>query len=49
MAKLVTACFRDEERAIRPSDYERTRDPTPETMEAVDMALDRPCHDRGAV
>jgi hypothetical protein len=47
MSELITACFGDKAKAIRLLDYERHRDPTLKTMDALDAALDRLCRDRG--
>jgi hypothetical protein len=47
MSELVTACFGDKAKAIRLLEYERRRDPTLKTMDALDAAVDRLCRDRG--
>jgi hypothetical protein len=47
MAELIAACFGDKPKAIRLLEYERKRNPTLKTMAAIEVALDRLCHDRG--
>jgi hypothetical protein len=47
MRELVSACFGDKEKAIRLIEYERKIQPHIKTLEAIDNALDRLCHDRG--
>jgi hypothetical protein len=47
MSELLTACLEDKAKAIRLLEYERRRDPTLKTMDALDAALDRLCRDRG--
>ena len=49
MAELLNACLGDKARAIRLLEYERRRNPRLKTMEAIEMALDRLCHDRGGM
>lgn len=47
MSELVSACLGDREKALRLVDYERKLHPHIKTLEAIDNALDRLCHDRG--
>lgn len=49
MAELITACLGDNPKAIRLLEYERKRDPSLKTMNAIEMALDRLCRDRGGI
>lgn len=49
MAELITACLGDKPKAIRLLEYERKRDPSLKTMNAIEMALDRLCRDRGGI
>lgn len=49
MAELLNACLGDKAKAIRLLEYERRRNPSLKTMEALEMALDRLCHDRGGM
>jgi hypothetical protein len=49
MAELITACLGDKNKAIRLLEHERSRNPSLKTMEAMETALDRLCHDRGGV
>ena len=49
MAELITACLGDKAKAIRLLEYERRRDPTLKTSDAIETALDRLCHDRGGI
>lgn len=49
MAELITACLGDKAKAIRLLEYERRRNPRLKTMEAIDIALGRLCHDRGGI
>jgi hypothetical protein len=47
MSELITACLGDKAKAIRLLEYERRRDPTLKTLEALDAAITRLCRDRG--
>lgn len=47
MAELITACLGDKTKAIRLLEYERRRDPTLKTLDALDAAITRLCRDRG--
>jgi len=47
MSELVTACLGDKAKAIRLLEYERRRDPTLKTLDALDAAITRLCRDRG--
>lgn len=49
MAELITACMGDKPKAIRLLEYERKRDPSLKTMNAIEMALDRLCRDRRGI
>lgn len=49
MAELITACFGDKAKAIRLIEYERKRNSALKTMDAMEMALDRLCRDRGGI
>lgn len=49
MGELLNACLGDKAKAIRLLEYERRRNPRLKTMEALEMALDRLCHDRGGM
>jgi hypothetical protein len=49
MAELITACLGDKAKAIRLLEYERHRDSTLKTRDAIEMALDRLCRDRGGI
>jgi hypothetical protein len=42
MAELLNACLGDKAKANRLLEYERRRNPSLKTMEALEMALDRP-------
>lgn len=47
MSELITACLGDKAKAIRLLEYERRRDPTLKTLDALDAAITRLCRDRG--
>lgn len=47
MSELVNACLGDKAKAIRLLEYERRRDPTLKTLDALDAAITRLCRDRG--
>lgn len=49
MSELLNACLGDKAKAIRLLEYERRCNPRLKTMEALEMALDRLCHDRGGM
>ena len=49
MAELITACLGDKAKAIRLLEYERHRDSTLKTRDAIETALDRLCRDRGGI
>jgi hypothetical protein len=47
MSELMSACLGDKAKAIRLLEYERRRDPTLKTLDALDAAITRLCRDRG--
>lgn len=47
MSELITACLGDKAKAIRLLEYERRRDPSLKTLDALDAAITRLCRDRG--
>lgn len=49
MAELITACLGDKAKAIRLLDYERHRNPALKTMDAIKIAVDWLCRDRGCI
>src|ERR1700712_954542 len=49
MAELITACLGDKAKAIRLLEFERRRNPRLKTTDAIDLAVDRLCRDRGGI
>jgi hypothetical protein len=49
MAELITACLGDKAKAIRLLEFERRRNPRLKTTDAIDLALERLCRDRGGI